>query len=128
MRFVVTLAAILALWCGTADGRHRHRPTRYRVKATAFATSGVTKAGGDTHFGIVAADPALLPLGTRIRVRGAGRYSGTYIVTDTGSRINGREIDIYIPNRAEAKRFGERMVHIQVLKWGDLKPNELARK
>jgi 3D (Asp-Asp-Asp) domain-containing protein len=98
------------------------------VKATAFSTDGVTRAGGDTHVGIVAADPKVLPLGTRIRVTGAGRYSGTYVVTDTGSRINGREIDIFIPNRAEAKRFGEKIVRVHVLKWGELKPNELARK
>jgi 3D (Asp-Asp-Asp) domain-containing protein len=70
----------------------------------------------------------VLPLGTRIRVTGAGRYSGVYVVTDTGSRIDGREIDIFMPNRAEAKRFGEKMVEVHVLKWGNLTPNELARR
>jgi 3D (Asp-Asp-Asp) domain-containing protein len=128
MRLAITLLTLASLWCGAAEARTGHRPTRYRVKASAFSTDGVTKAGGQTHVGIVAADPRVLPLGTRIRVTGAGRYSGVYVVTDTGSRIDGREIDIFMPNRAEAKRFGEKMVEVHVLKWGNLTPNELARR
>jgi 3D (Asp-Asp-Asp) domain-containing protein len=38
-------------------------------------------------------------------------FSGIYgesTVTDTGREIQGREVDIYIANDAEAKRFGRR--------------------
>jgi 3D (Asp-Asp-Asp) domain-containing protein len=70
------------------------------------------------HDGIVAADPGVLPLGSRIRVTNAGSYSGIYTVTDTGSKINGLHIDIFIPSRAAAKEFGTKAVGVQVLERG----------
>ena len=66
-------------------------------------------------FSIVAADPAVLPLGSRIRIEGAGRYSGEYVVQDTGRAIKGREVDVYLPDDAEAKRFGRKTVEVQLL-------------
>jgi 3D (Asp-Asp-Asp) domain-containing protein len=121
MRIAITVLAIVSFCCGATEARTGHRATRYyHVRATAFSIEGVTKDGGTTHFGIAAADPKVLPLGTRIRVTGAGRYSGIYVVTDTGSRINGRKIDIFIPNRAEAKRFGVKSVQVHVLEWGNI--------
>jgi 3D (Asp-Asp-Asp) domain-containing protein len=68
-----------------------------------------------TRRGIVAADPKVLPIGTRIRVEGAGSYSGEYTVTDTGPAVKGHEIDIYIPNGQEAKNFGRRKVRVEIL-------------
>ena len=69
-----------------------------------------------TKRGIVAADPKILPIGSRIRVQDAGRYSGIYTVADTGPAINGHEIDIFIPDGEEAKRFGRRKVRVEILK------------
>ena len=46
----------------------------------------------------------------------AGRYSGEYVVRDTGRTIKGREIDIYLANDAEAKRFGRKSVRVEVLR------------
>ena len=68
-----------------------------------------------TRPGIVAADPAVLPFGSRIRVHGARKYSGVYTVSDTGPAVKGREIDIFIPDGAEAKRFGRRRVQVEIL-------------
>lgn len=95
------------------------RPTRYHWLATAFSLHGVTAAGTRPHSGTVAADSAVLPLGTRIRVSGAGAHSGTYVVSDTGSKVLGRHIDIYMPSQVEARQFGKRRVWITVLRWGD---------
>jgi 3D (Asp-Asp-Asp) domain-containing protein len=61
----------------------------------------------------------VLPIGTRIRVSGAGHYDGEYTVKDTGREIKGREIDIYIANDAEAKRFGRKNLTVEVLERGD---------
>jgi len=63
----------------------------------------------------VAADPNVLPLGSRIRISGAGAYNGIYTVTDTGGHIKGRRIDIFIASAAAARRFGRRMVTVQLL-------------
>lgn len=84
-------------------------------EATAYSIEGTTKSGRPAKPGLVAADPKILPLGTRIRVDGAGQYSGVYTVADTGRTIKGREIDIYITSDAEAVRFGRRNVTVTVV-------------
>ncbi len=86
--------------------------------ATAYSGGGRTATGDVPRTGIVAADPSVLPLGSRIRVSGAGAYSGEYEVRDTGGKIRGRKIDIYMPERTHAKRFGRRKVKIQVVRYG----------
>ena len=55
--------------------------------------------------GLIAADPRVLPLGSRVRLEHPG-YSGEYLVADTGGLIRGRRIDIWIPNysRSDAVR------------------------
>ena len=98
-----------------------HHPafSALRMEATAYSShSQPTTAGTVPHEGIVAADPSVLPLGSRIRVMNAGEYSGIYTVTDTGSKIRGRHIDVYIPSRAAAKQFGKKIVLVQVLETG----------
>jgi 3D (Asp-Asp-Asp) domain-containing protein len=87
--------------------------------ATAYSIEGRTKSGVQTRRGIVAADPRVLPLGSRIRVHDAGEYNGEYVVHDTGPAIKGREIDIYMPSDAAAKRFGRRTVKVEVLSRGE---------
>jgi 3D (Asp-Asp-Asp) domain-containing protein len=88
-------------------------------EATAYSVEGQTASGAQTRAGIVAADPNVLPMGSRIRVRGAGHYDGEYTVKDTGREIKGREIDIYIANDTEAKRFGRKSVTVEVLERGE---------
>jgi len=87
--------------------------------ATAYSVEGETAAGTQTHEGIVAADPDVLPLGSRIRIEDAGEYSGVYVVRDTGPKVKGRQVDIYLANDAEAKRFGKRQVRVEVLQRGE---------
>lgn len=97
----------------------QHRATRFHVQATAFAIHGVTASGTRSHTGTAAADPRFLPMGTVVRVHDAGDYSGEYLITDTGAHIKGRRIDLRLASRSEARRFGRRMVWVQVMKWGD---------
>lgn len=61
----------------------------------------------------------MLPLNSRIRIYGAGRYSGDYVVEDTGGKVDGHHIDVYMPSRAEAKKFGRQRVKVVVLRYGD---------
>jgi 3D (Asp-Asp-Asp) domain-containing protein len=86
--------------------------------ATAFAQKGITKSGKPTQRGEVAADLSVLPMGTKILVRNAGPYSGTYTVADTGSKVRGRHIDIFMPNLQQAREFGRKFVEVTVLRWG----------
>ena len=43
-----------------------------------------------------AADPAVLPIGTVIRITGAAPYDGAYRVLDTGARVRNHHVDLYI--------------------------------
>jgi 3D (Asp-Asp-Asp) domain-containing protein len=82
--------------------------------ATAYCLKGRTASGAPATAGMIAADPRVLPLGTVVHIS-AGRYTGQYTVTDTGGRIKGRVIDVYLPNYKEAMLFGRRQVKIKVL-------------
>ena len=87
--------------------------------ATAYSVTGTTASGEYTHRHIVAADPDLLPIGSRVKIRHAGRYSGEYVVADTGEKIVGRRLDIYLPSARECKKFGKRTVLLKVIQLGD---------
>jgi 3D (Asp-Asp-Asp) domain-containing protein len=76
---------------------------------------------------VVAADPAVLPFGTRILVSRAGAYNGVYLVTDTGAAVKGRRIDLYVHSAAEAKRFGRKTVHVAILRTGEGKADAQAK-
>ena len=82
--------------------------------ATAYCLKGRTALGHGVRRGVIAADPRVLRLGSRINL-GAGSYSGEYLVSDTGGNVKGRKIDIWMPSCAEARRFGRRTVSINPL-------------
>ena len=85
--------------------------------ATAYSLRGRTASGLLVSKGLIAADPRLLPLGSRVRLE-AGAYSGEYLVADTGGAVRGRHIDIWIPTGREAMRFGRRPVKLTILSYG----------
>src|SRR6202140_2302872 len=97
----------------------RRRPTIRYFIATAYSVEGSGASGKWSHPGSVAADRNVLPLNSRIRVYGAGRYSGDYTVEDTGGKVDGHHIDVYMPSQAEAKKFGRQRGKGGVLKYGD---------
>jgi 3D (Asp-Asp-Asp) domain-containing protein len=82
--------------------------------ATAYCLKGRTASGVNVRPGVIAADPRVLPLGTVVHLR-AGSYTGTYTVLDTGGRIKGRRVDVYLPTQKEAMRFGRRPVKIKIV-------------
>lgn len=85
--------------------------------ATSYSRPGRGASGLGVRKGTIAADPRLLPYGTRVRLD-AGPYSGEYLVTDAGTAIKGRKIDIWLPTYREACRFGRRNVKLTVLSYG----------
>lgn len=83
-------------------------------RATAYCLKGRTATGGGVRRGIVAADPRLLPLGTKIYIE-AGAYSGVYTVADTGGAVKGNILDVWVPSCGEAVRFGRKSITVSVL-------------
>lgn len=109
----VTQIAALALFVSALAAV----PSTMRMKATAYCQHGTTKSGTRARTGIVAADPAVLPVGTVLQLLDSA-YSGVYTVMDTGSAVKGRHIDIFIPDCAAAEEFGERSVRVRVIRHG----------
>ena len=119
MRAILALLAISLFTSTICLARSKAaQPRIMTFLATAHSQKGRTASGMTSHVGTVAADPAVLPLGSRIHVTGAGRYTGEYTVADTGALVKGRHIDIYMPTAAEARRFGRQHVRVQVRQRG----------
>lgn len=98
----------------TVSSRSTAGASKGSFTATAYCLRGRTAMGHGVRRGLIAADPRVLRLGSRVNL-GAGAYSGEYLVSDTGGAIKGKKIDIWMPNCAEARRFGRRTVTISAL-------------
>lgn len=84
--------------------------------ATAYAagTGGAgwrTATGTGVYRGIVAVDPRVIPLGTRLYIEGYGPA----VAADTGGAIRGNRIDLGFGSRAEAMQFGRRSVVVHIV-------------
>ena len=91
-----------------------------KMSATAYSVHGRQASGTMTREGTAAADPRVLPLGSRVRIHtSGGRFIGEFVITDTGHRIKGHEIDIFLKSSKSARRFGRKRVRVRVIKWGN---------
>ncbi|KGX90093.1 hypothetical protein N781_08590 [Pontibacillus halophilus JSM 076056 = DSM 19796] len=91
------------------------------MTATAYTAncsgcSGITSTGinlkANPNQKVVAVDPSVIPLGTKVWVEGYG-YA---VAGDTGSAIKGNKIDLFIPNQGQARSFGRKQVRVRILK------------
>lgn len=118
MKRTFLIASLVILLFGVLPAAIRRTGPTRTFEATAYTQRSATASGVKSQRGVVAADPRILPLGTEIQVSNAGRYSGIYVVADTGPRIQGRHIDLFIRNPQHAKKFGRKIVKVKVLHWG----------
>jgi 3D (Asp-Asp-Asp) domain-containing protein len=87
--------------------------------ATAYCKGTTTASGVAVRSGIAAADPALLPVGSVVKVTTHDpAYNGVYTVMDTGPKVQGRILDLYIWSCYEALSFGRRPIEVTVLRLG----------
>ena len=87
--------------------------------ATAYCKGQTTASGVKVRSGIAAADPVLLPVGSVLNIAaGDSRYNGVYTVMDTGPKVQGRLLDLYMWSCHEALKFGRRQVQVTVLRLG----------
>jgi 3D (Asp-Asp-Asp) domain-containing protein len=78
------------------------------VTATGYSMAGRTATGLPVGRGIVAVDPSVIPLGTRLSIPGYGEG----VAADTGGSVQGLTIDLWFPTLAEALAWGRRTVTI----------------
>jgi 3D (Asp-Asp-Asp) domain-containing protein/peptidoglycan hydrolase CwlO-like protein len=82
--------------------------TKLTVVATGYSLPGTTATGIRVGWGVVAVDPSVIPLGTRMTIPGYGQG----VAADTGSAVRGAVIDLWFPTRAQALAWGRRTVTI----------------
>ena len=86
--------------------------TPMKFESTAYTHTGYrTATGAAPRRGIVAVDPRVIPMGTRLYIEGYG-YG---IAADTGGAIKGRMVDVFFETRAEAIKWGRRSVTVRIL-------------
>jgi len=86
-------------------------------KSPSHPAYGITATGRRAGYGIVAVDPSIIPLGTKLYIESAdGSYVyGTAIAADTGGAIKGNRIDLCFNTRSEAINFGRRQMKVYIL-------------
>jgi 3D (Asp-Asp-Asp) domain-containing protein len=92
---------------------------RLPFNATAYCKGTTTASGVGVRSGIAAADPSILPVGSVLNIAvGDNRYNGVYTVMDTGPKVQGRVLDLYMWSCHEALKFGRKDVQVTVLRRG----------
>ncbi|MBT2757064.1 LysM peptidoglycan-binding domain-containing protein [Mesobacillus foraminis] len=90
------------------------------VSATAYTAdckgcSGTTATGVDLKANpnqkVIAVDPSVIPLGTKVHVQGYGYATAS----DTGGAIKGNKIDVFIPNHNDAVEWGRKQVKVTII-------------
>ncbi|MCL1631088.1 3D domain-containing protein [Sporolactobacillus sp. CPB3-1] len=85
------------------------------VEATSYSLGGRSATGIDFHSNpgakVIAVDPSVIPLGSRVRIPGYGIYTAG----DTGGAIKGNRIDVHFATRAQALNFGRKTLTVTIL-------------
>lgn len=112
----------------------RGQPVRYKkvliMSATAYDLSvescgktpdhpeyGITRSGTKARPGVVAVDPRVIPLGTKLYVESLDGWAdyGFASAEDTGGAIKGKKIDLFMEDSKKVWRFGRRNVRVYIL-------------
>jgi 3D (Asp-Asp-Asp) domain-containing protein len=78
------------------------------VLSTGYSLTGRTSTGLQVAWGVVAVDPSLIPLGTKLSIPGYGEG----VAADTGGAVRGPTIDLWFPTLAQAFAWGRRTITI----------------
>lgn len=113
---VTEIVAVGTLGTISRGGRDYRYTRALDMLATAYCAQdqggNFTALGLPARRGIVAVDPRVIPLGTKLYVDGYGPA----LAGDTGSAIKGLRIDLFVDSHREAVNFGRRRVKVYVLK------------
>ncbi len=100
---------------GTANVANEFYVSSTAYTAYCSGCSGTTATGIDLRSNpnvkVIAVDPSIIPLGTKVYVEGYG-YA---IAADKGTDIKGHKIDVFFSEKSQAYRWGQRQVKIQII-------------
>ena len=79
---------------------------------------GITATGARVRRGIIAVDPRVIPLGTRVYIEVPGKAAdyGYAVASDTGGAIKGNKIDVYFESGSQVDAWGVKKVKVYILK------------
>lgn len=87
----------------------------FTMESTAYSGGGTTATGinltANPGLKVVAVDPSVIPLGSRVYVSGYGEA----IAGDTGGAINGNVVDVYFADESQCYTWGRRQVTVTIL-------------
>jgi 3D (Asp-Asp-Asp) domain-containing protein len=86
--------------------------TAYTADSAQAVPTGRTATGLPARYGVVAVDPRIIPLGSRLYIEGYG----TAVAADTGGAIIGNRIDLCMDSYQAAISFGRQPVKVYLLR------------
>lgn len=106
---VLAMGSITAVSRG--GDRMNFREAKF-MQATAYTYTGYRTATGlNPAVGLVAVDPTVIPMGTRLYIEGYGYARAA----DTGGAVKGNKIDLFMEEYAQCVNWGRRMVKVYML-------------
>ena len=80
-------------------------------------SGGMSATGVPLDKGVIAVDPKVIPLGTRVYIEAIdGSWSYGYAVAaDTGGAIKGKRVDLCYRTQSECIQFGRRPCRVYIL-------------
>lgn len=91
--------------------RLNFKEVRY-MQASAYTYTGYrTATGKNPEVGMVAVDPSVIPMGTRLYIEGYGYGHAA----DTGGSIKGDKVDLFMEERSQCLSWGRRTVKVYIL-------------
>ncbi|MFZ5968624.1 MAG: 3D domain-containing protein [Bacillota bacterium] len=78
---------------------------------------GITRSGTKVRPGVVAVDPKVIPLGTKLYIESMDKWPdyGFASAEDTGGAIKGNKIDLFYEDSNTVDKFGRRKVKVYIL-------------
>ena len=117
---VITEAKPTVILKGNGGNRGMTIKRTMQVVATAYEpgptscgkwATGYTATGAKAQRGVIAVDPKVIPLGTKVYVDGYGMA----VAADTGGSIKGNKIDVCMDTVAECRQWGRKTVTLYIL-------------
>ncbi|EPC8411098.1 3D domain-containing protein [Bacillus thuringiensis] len=91
---------------------------KVNVEATGYSNVADELGGGDltaigtgVRWGVIAVDPNVIPLGSKVYIPAFGR---TFIAEDTGGMIKGNRIDVFFNHGDQARTWGRKNIEVYV--------------
>lgn len=93
----------------------KYSKTKYKtmkVSATAYCGDSITSTMIKPHWGVIAADPSVIPYGSIVYIEEFDKY---FVVEDCGGAIKGKRIDIFMNSEKDCREWGVRKITIKIV-------------